>query len=103
MSQSKWQEIKNFVNTNEHFTRKDMKDNFKKFSQSHEQYILILKHIGFIDKPTIATYDRIVKIPEKLTSSYIIKLMQNEELKNAYMSKIIRKEKLNKVKNSSLE
>ena len=103
MEQSKWQEIKIFINTHYHFTRKDMKENFKKFSQAHEKYILILKHIGFIDKTNIATYDRIVKIPKSLTSSQIYKLMQNELLKNTYISKLIRKEKLKNIENSTIE
>jgi len=72
---TEWDNIKIFVNSNVKFTRKDLYA--YGFSNTGEQYLLQLKHIGFVNK-AFAKYDRLCKIPESLSSTKMSKLARNK-------------------------
>lgn len=96
---NKWQEVKNYVNSNENFTRKDIKKHFD-MNRSHteDQYILFLMHCGFIERVACAKYKRIIKIPNFLSSSLASELSYNTEKREKVMLKLIRKQKLENIK-----
>jgi len=88
-----WRDIKDFVNSHEKFTRKDLYKNG--FYTTGENYILLMKHVGFINKVGIAKYERIIKIPESLSSTKLYNLVKNKSEGLKYM----RKYKLENIKN----
>lgn len=103
---SKWKIIKDYVNSHESFTRKDMRKVMDNFGHSEDQYILIMTNVGFLEKPKTATYIRLAKIPENMSISKLTKLAYDsdyKEEKQKLLTIIKRKEKLNKIKNSSLD
>lgn len=95
---NKWQDVKNYVNSNENFTRKEMTKFFENFSHTEDQYILFLKHCGFIERISTAKYKRIVKIPDFVSSSLASELSYNKEKREKVMLKLIRKQKLENIK-----
>ena len=64
---NKWKDIVNYINSHDKFTRKDMCNEIKGFSQTEDQYVLIIKHVGFLEKPSTAKYIRKMKIPENIS------------------------------------
>lgn len=95
---NKWEQIKLFVNTNEYFTRKDY-INSKIYSStfsSIDQYILLMKNSGFIEKLGIGKYKRLIIISENVTLNLINKLAYNSEERIKYFRKL-KLEKLNNI------
>lgn len=96
---SKWQVIKDYINNNEYFTRKSIKSDI---GMNLDQYVLLIKHLGFIEKLDIASYRRLYKIPDYFTTTLLMKMLNNKDMKDKVMSKIIskeeRKNKLEKIK-----
>lgn len=103
---TQWSIVKNFINSHDFFTRKDMRKVMPDFGHSEDQYILIITNVGFLEKIKTATYVRKAKIPENISISKMIKLAYDrdyKEEKEKLITIIKRKEKLNNIKNSSLE
>ena len=54
-STSKWQDVKDYVNSHEKFTRKEMTKFYNgDFGHTEDQYVLFLKHCGFLEKVKIS-------------------------------------------------
>jgi len=91
---NKWQDVKNYVNSNEKFTRKEMTKFYNgNFGHTEDQYILFLKHCGFLEKIKIGEYVRIMKVPDDISLSLITKLSYDENERK----RIFRREKLKKI------
>jgi len=88
---SEWDDVKKFVNNNDLFTRKLFYESG--LSSTGEQYLILIRRIGFIERIDIATHKRIYKIPDSLTTSKIRKLLNNHTACLKYM----RSEKLNQI------
>ena len=95
---SKWQEVVNYVNSNENFTRKEMTKFFENFGHTEDQYILFLKHCGFIEKIDVAKYKRIIKIPNFVSLNLVSEISYNIEKREKLMLKLLRKQKLENIK-----
>jgi len=99
---NKWKDIVYYINSHDKFTRKDMCNFIKGFGQTEDQYVLVIKHVGFLDKPKLATYVRKMKIPENISFSKMSKLAYDTdyaEEKRKIKIIIQRKEKLEKLSN----
>jgi len=83
---TEWDNIKEFVNLHIKFTRRDLY--VYGFSRTGEQYILLLKHVGFVNKVDIAKYERLCKIPDTLSSTKISNLVKNKYNCVKYIRKI---------------
>lgn len=94
---SKWSIIKNYINSNEYFTRKHMINNIGKNNFS-EFYMTVITNIGFVEKYNYGKYKRIINIPEDLTSTNLSKLFLNKNYHDIYMKKLIRKTKIERLK-----
>ncbi len=83
---TEWDNVKCFVNSNTKFTRQDLYG--YGFSRTGEQYILLLKHVGFVTKVDIGKYERLCKIPDILSSTKILNLVKNKSDCLKYIRKI---------------
>ena len=83
---TEWYNIKEFVNSNDKFTRKDLYN--YGCSGTGEQYLLLIKRSGFISKIDIAKYERLYKIPDSLTLNNILKIVNNKISILKYIRKI---------------
>jgi hypothetical protein len=95
-----WKEVVKYINSHENFTRKDMCKDIENFSHTEDQYILIIKHVGFLEKPDTGSYIRKMKIPETLSLCIMTKLAYDisyADKKRKWKNIISRKEKLNKL------
>jgi len=91
---NKWQEVKNYVNSHDKFTRKEMTKFYNgRFGHTEDQYVLFLKHCGYLKKIKIGEYERIMKVPDDISLSLITKLSYDE----IERKRIFRKEKLKKI------
>jgi hypothetical protein len=92
---SKWQIIKEYINNNEYFTRKSIK---KDIGINLDQYVLLIKHSGFIEKLDIASYKRNYKIPDYITTTLLNKMAYNDNFRDKIIKRISRKEKICEIK-----
>jgi hypothetical protein len=70
------------------------------FSHTEDQYVLIIKHVGFLEKHSTAKYVRKMKIPENISLGKMCKLAYDidySEEKRKIKIIIQRKEKLEKL------
>lgn len=98
---NKWELVKEFVNNNEFFDKKQMRNtlNIKKSSNYTEsQYVNHMMNAGFVKRIGRAKYQRIIKIPKNISSTLIYKLSYDREFSKKYLSKIVRKQKLENIK-----
>ncbi len=87
---TKWKNIKDYINSHEFITRKELLLN----DLLEENYINMLRIIGFIKRISPGKYITVCKIPEELTSSYLKIIAYNQTIKIQYQRKL----KLNKIK-----
>lgn len=88
---SKWKALVDYINNiefNEIITRKEFIKNLD--DSFSEQYVLLIKHAGFIEKVKIATYKKKYNIPDFIKTNDIVKMAYD----NNYKFKIMRKIKL---------
>lgn len=76
LEMTEWYNIKEFVNSHEKFTRKELYE--YGLSTTGEQYLLLIRRVGFVNKFDIAKYERLYKIPDSLTSTKISNLVNNK-------------------------
>jgi hypothetical protein len=104
MVKNKWQLVKDFVNANEIIDKKIMRStlNIKDSSNYTEgQYINHMLNAGFVRRISRGKYERLVKIPEKMSSSTIYRLSYDLEFTKKYMIALLRKQKLNNINERS--
>jgi len=97
---TKWETVKEFINSNEKFTKKDLKNNISGFKDSNYQYIIRLMKIGILDRTELAHFKRVVQIPKNISYTKIRKLSyENDKVKLNFLTLMMRKEKLQNIKN----
>ena len=97
MVNNKWQLVKEFVNANEFFDMKLMRStlNISKCSNYTEgQYVHHMMNAGFVRSIARGKYERLIKIPEKMSSSTIYRLSYDREFARKYLIISTRKQKL---------
>ena len=94
---SKWQDVKDFVNSNEKWTRKRIRKIVDK-SNTIDIYVLIMMNAGFVKRIGKGKYKRLIKVPEYVSSSTMQAIAYNEEKRRKFMLTIIRKQKLKNIK-----
>lgn len=99
---SRWQEVKDFVNSKIDFTKKDMRVHFDGIGNTESQYILLMLNAEFIQRTGHGKYKRLITIPNNISSSLMQELAYNTEKRNKIMMILKRKEKLNKIKESQI-
>ena len=78
--------------------------NIKKSSYYTEcQYISNIFHAEFIKRIGIGSYERIVKVPEFISSNKMCELAYNKEKRDKLISTLIRKEKLQNLEHIKLD
>jgi len=104
MAKNKWQLVKDFVNANEFFDKKLMRFtlNIKESSNYTEgQYVNHMMNAGFVKRIGRGKYERLIKIPENVSSSMIYKLSYDNEFTKKYMLTLARKQKLKNINERS--
>ena len=71
---NKWEIIKNYVNSHDFITRKELRSDDLLVGSTADNYINMLRNIGFIKRTNLGQYIRIEKIPEELTSTQLQKI-----------------------------
>jgi hypothetical protein len=100
---NKWQTLNKFINSNESFTKIDLKRNVPGFKDSNYKYLNYLIVIGILDKTNLVSFKRIAKLPENISYNKIKKISHSSDYdKMTFFRLISRKEKLHNIKNSSL-
>jgi hypothetical protein len=89
-----WEEIKNYVNSNDIIERK--KINKEIISVSLDCYINYIRAAGFIERIGRGKYKKIINIPNHITSVKIQKIAYDKSYSN-YILRLLRKEKLKKI------
>ena len=97
---SKWDDVKKFVNDNEFFTKAQVRKNMK-CGNTESSYINYMMQAGFINRIGRGKYQRVVKVPESISSSKILTIAYSPEGKN-FVKKLIRKQKLENINESNL-
>ena len=97
---NQWLEYKKYANSHEYFTRKELKEN-SLHGNTIDNYINLTAKSGFIKKTGRGQYTRILKIPNFISSSLILKLSYDKEKREKILITIIRKEKLENIRNQS--
>jgi hypothetical protein len=99
----KWKVVKDFVNSHEIFTRRELriKLNIRSIGDYTEsQYINHIKNAGFIKRIERGKYKRIMKIPKSISSTKIANIgYMSKEEKQKILLVLIRKEKLQNINN----
>lgn len=83
---TEWYNIKEFVNSTDKFTRKELYE--YGFSNTGEQYLLLMRHVGFVKKVDIAKYERLYKVPDSLSSNQIYNLSKSKSSGLKYIRRI---------------
>ena len=94
---TKWELVRNFVNTHDIFTKTDMRKNLNIRSTSNyteSQYVSHMLKVGFLKRSGRGSYERVCKIPENMSTNQIINLVSNKEKREKLMTILFRKEKL---------
>ena len=100
---SKWKTVNDFINSNEIFTKSDLKKNISGFKDNNYSYIFLLIKIGLLCRIDLEKYKRIYKVPENVSYNKIKKISHSSDYDRISFFKLItRNEKLQKIKNSSL-
>ena len=71
---NKWETVKEYINSNENFTKKDLKNNISGFKDNNYQYIIRLMKIGIVDRVDLAKFKRIAKLPKNISYNKIRKI-----------------------------
>ena len=101
---NKWETVRQFINSNETFTKMDLKRNVPGFKENNYKYINYLVVIGILDRTNLLNFKRIVKLPENISFNKIKKISHSSDYNRIYFFRLItRKEKLQNIKNSSLD
>jgi hypothetical protein len=90
---NKWETLKEYVNSHEFITRKILHSKDLLDGSTSDNYINMLRKIGFIKRTAPGEYTRVEKIPEDLTSSKLTQIYSKDPIK--YWRKV----KLEKIKN----
>jgi len=93
---TKWQEIKDYVNSHELFTRKEMKK--IGLGTTGDMYINNLRNAGFVIRIGRGQYKRIIKIPNYISSSLMVDIAYSEDRRKKFMMTLIRKQKLENIR-----
>ena len=93
---NKWNDVKNFVNSHDIFTRKELKKESLS-DNTVDNYINYIIKAGFIDRIGRGKYKLLIKIPKYISSSIIFVLAYNEEKRTKLMTSLIRKQKLENI------
>ena len=94
---SKWELVRDFVNSHEIFTKTDMRKNLNIPNTSNyteSQYISHMLNVGFLKRTGRGSYERICKVPENMSTKQITNLVTNKEKREKIMTILYRKEKL---------
>jgi len=101
---SKWSDVVDFVNNNKIFTKKEMRISLRITDSSNStegQYINHMLNSGFVKRLSRGKYEKIINIPNNITSNMMQKLGYNKFERDKLMKKLIityqRKEKLKKL------
>lgn len=94
MVQSKWEEIRNYVNTHEIIVRKELNKELLIGSTS-DNYLRFLERCGFVKSIGTGKKQRLFLIPEELTTTVLEKMVYNESKKIQYFRRL-KLEKINK-------
>ena len=93
---TKWDLIRDYINSNEIITRKNIINNLNEKGSTVDGYINLLKNCEFIKRIGNGIYERISKIPDFLTSN-MLTIIAYDKVKRI---KLIRKLKLEEIKKS---
>lgn len=93
MKINKWYALRNFINSHEFLTRKDLKDEKLLDGSTTDNYVRFLTKCGFLKKIGMAEYQRILIIPDELSSSILLIIAYDEVKKIQFF----RREKLKKI------
>jgi len=96
---TKWDLIKDYVNSHDIITRKELKIS-NLGGNTVDNYINLLRNTQFLTRIGRGKYKRIIKIPNSLSSSKLSKIAYNYELRDKLMKSLIRKQKLDDINNS---
>jgi len=92
---SKWDIIKDFINSHDAFTKKELREKYNIIlCSTTEQYILLFMNAGFLIRIGRGSYKRDMFIPDNITSSNIIELSYDKIKRDKYK----RRTKLEKIK-----
>lgn len=98
---SKWKLVKNFVNSHEIFTKKEMRDTLKLIKSSNyteSQYVNHMLNAGFVKRIGRGKYQRMIDIPISLSTTKIVQLSyMNRKEREKYILKLVRKQKIKNI------
>ena len=83
---TKWESLINYINSknyNDIITRKDLVRYLE--SNFNEQYVLLVKHAGFIKKISLGKYRKLYNIPTYITTNILLKMAYNDIIRNQYL------------------
>ncbi len=99
MELSKWDKIKNYVNTHEMIIRKELNKELLIGSTS-DNYLNLLEKSGFLKTIGFGKKQRIYPIPNSLSTNILQKIAYDYEEQIKYFKKYYRKLKMEKIKAS---
>jgi len=94
MKINKWDLLRNYINSHEFLTRKDLKAEELLDGSTTDNYIRFLTKCGFIKKLGMAEYQRILMIPVELSSSILI-IIAYDEVKKLQFFRRMKLKKIN--------
>lgn len=95
---TKWDSIRDYINSNEVITRKSVIKNLNEKGSTIDGYLNLLRNCEFIKRIDNGVYKKLIEIPNQLTSNQLT-IIAYDKIKRI---KLFRKLKLEEIKKTSI-